>query len=129
MASDVLNLRALLEHIQAKLATACGAASPGLRRDRVQTPCAVWRLELSESGQLSGEHLAQFAAGSIVISCVADALYDAADIAEKAWEAFNTSTMIKRCGWALSMEPVNPDDGQGDAERVLTITLQIQRKA
>lgn len=122
----------LIEAVFDKLDNATAVpVSPELRREGDPTPAMVyevtnvaWSLDISGTSTGHGSM-------TVRVDCVADSVISAWSLAETARTALDGKwtdgdyTLVMRSSEA-AMSRANPDDGQADAERVVTLTAEFQ---
>lgn len=125
-------MASIVEALFARLdASTAVAVSPELRVQDVATPAVVyevtacsWSLEMSGLG-------VQHGTVSVRIDCVADTVLAAWGLAtamkagiDGKWSQSGHSFVLTAAEAAMSR--ANPDDGQADAERVVTLSAEFQ---
>lgn len=108
--------------------------SPELRRAGAYAPAVVYELsnceiDLASDGFVTGTGRATFR-----FQCVADSAATAYELALKVVSAIDGkwtgtgSCVCVLCGVSIQQSMASPDDGQEDAERIATVTAEIQFK-
>ena len=121
-------LKAVFDKVDGTLAY---PVSPGLRRMGDPTPAVVYELTSVDFDVAADGLLNKTGRASVKFDCVADAAKDAYDLAVQVIQAIDgawTGTGSCYCvlaGAGIQQSRANPDDGQGDAERIATVTAEI----
>jgi hypothetical protein len=119
--------------IRARAANATSKVYPGMRVAGKTTPCIVYNVDLSATmflpGSIGSKHHWN---GTLTATCIADTLDAATDLAYQLAKAFaggpHTHTGCKLVAHEMSFSTGTelPDDGQQDAERTVSVTINLQ---
>jgi|688.fasta_scaffold672216_2 hypothetical protein len=118
--------------IRARAANATSKVYPGMRVAGKTTPCIVYNVDLAATMYLPGSFGKAHWNGTMIATCIADTLDQAADLAHELAKAFangpHTHTGCKLVAHEMSFSTGTelPDDGQQDAERTVTVTINLQ---
>lgn len=124
----------LVEALYTQLdAATASPVSPELRRQGDPTPAVVYEITSCEFSVDMEGTLVQHGKMTLRLDCVADSVVSAWNLAEAMISGIdgkwtrNTYDFVL-VGVEIAQTRANPDDGQSDAERVATVTAQLQFK-
>jgi len=124
----------LPEALYAQLdAATASPVSPELRRQGDATPAVVYEITSCEFSLDMEGTLVQHGRLTVRLDCVADSVVAAWNLAETMIAGIDGSWTRNSYNFVLVSAEIaqsrgNPDDGQSDAERVATVTAQLQFK-
>jgi hypothetical protein len=127
-----MSLPQVVAAIRARAAVATSKVYPGMRVAGKTTPCIVYNVDLSATMYLPGSFGKAHWNGTMTATCIADTLDQAADLAYELAKAFaggpHTHTGCKLVAHEMSFSTGTelPDDGKQDAERTVTVTINLQ---
>ena len=128
-----MSLPEVVAAVRARAAVATSKVYPGMRVAGKTTPCIVYNVDLSATmflpGSIGSKHHWN---GTLTATCIADTLDAATDLAYQLAKAFaggpHTHTGCKLVAHEMSFSTGTelPDDGQQDAERTVSVTINLQ---
>jgi len=128
-----VSLPEVVAAVRARAAVATSKVYPGMRVAGKTTPCIVYNVDLSATmflpGSIGSKHHWN---GTLTATCIADTLDAATDLAYELAKAFGsgpyTHTGCKLVAHEMSFSTGTelPDDGKQDAERTVTVTINLQ---
>jgi hypothetical protein len=128
-----MSLPQVVAAIRARAAVATANVYAGMRVAGKGTPCIVYNVELSATMYLPGAiGTKTHWNGTLTATCIANTLDAASDLADKLANAFGSGpyshTGCKLVAHEMSFATGTelPDDGQQDAERTVSVTINLQ---